>query len=54
MMQRGTGDAVIVGMTAFEYDDLDDDSTVLVLPGDTPLLRPETVSGLVAVPRERQ
>jgi bifunctional UDP-N-acetylglucosamine pyrophosphorylase/glucosamine-1-phosphate N-acetyltransferase len=47
-VQRGTGDAVMVGMTAFHDDDLDDDATVVVLPGDTPLLRPETVSELVA------
>jgi len=48
-VQRGTGDAVIVGLTAFEQDDVDDTSTVLVLPGDTPLLRAETLAGLVAV-----
>jgi bifunctional UDP-N-acetylglucosamine pyrophosphorylase / glucosamine-1-phosphate N-acetyltransferase len=46
-VQRGTGDAVIVGLTAFEHDDVDDTSTVLVLPGDTPLLRPETLTALV-------
>jgi bifunctional UDP-N-acetylglucosamine pyrophosphorylase/glucosamine-1-phosphate N-acetyltransferase len=43
--QRGTGDAVAVGLTGL-HDDLDDDD-VLVLPGDTPLLRPETVAALV-------
>ncbi|CAB4550139.1 MAG: NTP transferase domain-containing protein [Actinobacteria bacterium] len=47
-VQRGTGDAAMVGMTAIPGDDLDDDSTVIVLPGDTPLLRPETLEGLVA------
>ena len=46
-VQRGTGDAVIVGMTALHGDDVDDDSTVLVLPGDTPLLRAETIRSLV-------
>ena len=46
--QRGTGDAAACGMTAFPGDDLDDDSTVVVLPGDTPLLRPETLDELVA------
>jgi len=47
-VQRGTGDAVMVGMTAFSDDDLDDTSTVLIVPGDTPLLRPETLDALVA------
>jgi bifunctional UDP-N-acetylglucosamine pyrophosphorylase/glucosamine-1-phosphate N-acetyltransferase len=48
-VQRGTGDAVIVGMTAFDESfDIDDTSTVVVMPGDTPLLRAETVSALVA------
>jgi bifunctional UDP-N-acetylglucosamine pyrophosphorylase / glucosamine-1-phosphate N-acetyltransferase len=47
-VQRGTGDAVIVGMTAFESaDDVDDTSTVVVMPGDTPLLRAETITALV-------
>jgi bifunctional UDP-N-acetylglucosamine pyrophosphorylase/glucosamine-1-phosphate N-acetyltransferase len=46
-IQRGTGDAAMVGMTAIPGDDLDDDSTVLILPGDTPLLRPETLAQLV-------
>ena len=52
-VQRGTGDAVIVGMTALPDDDVDDDSTVVVLPGDTPLLRPETIGDLVARARGR-
>lgn len=46
--QRGTGDAAAYGMTAFPGDDLDDDSTIVVLPGDTPLLRLETLDELVA------
>ena len=45
--QRGTGDATMVGLADLPGDDLDDTSTVLVMPGDTPLLRPETVAGLV-------
>ena len=44
-MQRGTGDATSVGLTAFLDDD--DDGDVLVLPGDTPLLRTSTISALV-------
>jgi bifunctional UDP-N-acetylglucosamine pyrophosphorylase / glucosamine-1-phosphate N-acetyltransferase len=46
--QRGTGDAAARGMTAFPGDDLDDESTVVVVPGDTPLLQPETLEELVA------
>ena len=44
--QRGTGDAVSVALTAFAEDDLDD-SDVIVLPGDTPLLRAGTIATLV-------
>ena len=47
VVQRGTGDAVAVGLTAFPDDDPDDTSTVVVLPGDTPLLRPSTLVDLV-------
>ena len=46
--QRGTGDAAAIGMTAFPGDDLDDDSTVVVVPGDAPLLLPDTLDELVA------
>jgi bifunctional UDP-N-acetylglucosamine pyrophosphorylase/glucosamine-1-phosphate N-acetyltransferase len=45
--QNGTGDAAAIGMTAFPGDDYDDESTIVVLPGDTPLLRPETLCELV-------
>ncbi|MBI5088717.1 MAG: NTP transferase domain-containing protein, partial [Actinobacteria bacterium] len=48
-IQRGTGDAAMVGMSAIPGDDLDDESTIVILPGDTPLLRPETLAQLVAV-----
>jgi bifunctional UDP-N-acetylglucosamine pyrophosphorylase/glucosamine-1-phosphate N-acetyltransferase len=51
-VQRGTGDAVSVALTTFgdplDDDDDDDGIDVLVLPGDTPLLRPETLDELVA------
>jgi len=40
--QQGTGDATLVALTAFD-DDLEEDD-LLVLPGDTPLLRPETLA----------
>jgi bifunctional UDP-N-acetylglucosamine pyrophosphorylase/glucosamine-1-phosphate N-acetyltransferase len=45
-VQRGTGDAASVALTAFPDDDLDD-GDIVVLPGDTPLLRPETLASLV-------
>ena len=48
--QRGTGDAVAVGLTGLPDDDLGldaEDGDVVVLPGDTPLVRPETVDALV-------
>ena len=39
--QNGTGDAAAIGMTAFDGDDYDDDATIVILPGDTPLLEAE-------------
>jgi len=45
-VQRGTGDAVSAALTAFPDDDLDD-GDIVVLPGDTPLLRPPTLAALV-------
>lgn len=59
VVQRGTGDAVSVGLTALDQSvattaasdrlaEHDDMSTILVLPGDTPLLRRETIDNLVA------
>jgi bifunctional UDP-N-acetylglucosamine pyrophosphorylase/glucosamine-1-phosphate N-acetyltransferase len=49
-VQRGTGDAVSVALTTFPDDDRHDDDAgdVLVLLGDTPLLRASTVEALVA------
>ena len=45
---RGTGDAVLVALNAFPDGDEDaDESDVVVLPGDTPLLRPPTLAALV-------
>src|SRR3954462_13377033 len=49
-VQRGTGDATSVGLTVFPDDD-SGDGDVLVLPGDTPLLRASTIAALV---REHQ
>lgn len=46
-VQRGTGDAVSVGLTVFPTDEFDD-GDVLVLPGDTPLLRQSTVAAMIA------
>src|SRR3954463_7636374 len=49
-VQRGTGDAVSVALTAFPDDDLED-GEIVVLPGDTPLLRPATLAALVRAHR---
>jgi bifunctional UDP-N-acetylglucosamine pyrophosphorylase/glucosamine-1-phosphate N-acetyltransferase len=49
--QRGTGDAVAVGLTGLLHDD-GDEGDVVVLPGDTPLLRPATLAALVRVHRQ--
>lgn len=47
-VQRGTGDAVLVALTAFpDGDDDADETDIVVLPGDTPLLRPPTLAALV-------
>jgi bifunctional UDP-N-acetylglucosamine pyrophosphorylase/glucosamine-1-phosphate N-acetyltransferase len=48
-VQRGTGDAVLVALTAFP-DDVDD-GDIVILPGDTPLLRPPTLATLVRAHR---
>lgn len=53
-VQRGTGDAVSVGLTAFGDDELDADGDVIVLPGDTPLLRAATLAALVEHHRARE
>ena len=47
-VQRGTGDAAMVGLSGLADDPYDEPQDVLVLTADTPLLRPETLSALVA------
>ncbi len=47
---RGSADAALLGLNHF--DDFDDDGELIVMPADLPLLRPETLSELVAVHRE--
>jgi bifunctional UDP-N-acetylglucosamine pyrophosphorylase/glucosamine-1-phosphate N-acetyltransferase len=47
--QRGTGDALDVALSALPSDI----TRVLVLPGDTPLLRPETLAALLAIDPEQ-
>ncbi|UDY37701.1 bifunctional UDP-N-acetylglucosamine diphosphorylase/glucosamine-1-phosphate N-acetyltransferase GlmU [Dermatobacter hominis] len=44
-VQRGTGDAAMVGLVGLP--DEEDEGDVLVLPGDAPLLRPATIAELV-------
>jgi bifunctional UDP-N-acetylglucosamine pyrophosphorylase/glucosamine-1-phosphate N-acetyltransferase len=51
-VQRGTGDAVSVALTGFAPDDDADDGDIIVLPGDTPLLRPPTLAALVRLHRQ--
>ena len=51
-VQRGTGDAASVALTAFPTDDDSDDEDIVVLPGDTPLVRPSTLGTLVHAHRE--
>jgi len=48
--QRGTGDATAVALTGLPEGDEDGD--VVVLPGDTPLLRPPTLAALVRTHRK--
>jgi bifunctional UDP-N-acetylglucosamine pyrophosphorylase/glucosamine-1-phosphate N-acetyltransferase len=50
-VQRGTGDAVLVALTAFPDDDIDD-GDIVVLPGDAPLLRPPTLAALLRTHRK--
>ncbi|HLY84691.1 MAG TPA: sugar phosphate nucleotidyltransferase [Acidimicrobiales bacterium] len=50
-VQRGTGDAVSVALTVFPDDDVDDGGDIVILPGDTPLLRPATLAALVRAHR---
>lgn len=51
-VRRGTGDAVAVGLTGFEGDL--DEGELLVLPGDTPLVLPETLRRLVDQHRDQR
>ena len=51
-VQRGTGDAVSVALTGFPGDADDEDGDIIVLPGDTPLLRPPTLAKLVRAHRQ--
>jgi bifunctional UDP-N-acetylglucosamine pyrophosphorylase/glucosamine-1-phosphate N-acetyltransferase len=46
LSRTGTGDALAVGLTGLPHDD-EEVEDVVVLPGDTPLLRPQTLAALV-------
>ena len=50
LTRTGTGDALAVGLTGLPDDD-DEVEDVVVLPGDTPLLRPQTLAVLVRAHR---
>ncbi len=53
-VQRGTGDALMVALSAVPDDDLDDedDGELVVLPGDAPLIRSTTLARLLEAHRE--
>ena len=51
LARTGTGDALAVGLTGLPDDDDDEVEDVVVLPGDTPLLRPQTLAALVRAHR---
>jgi bifunctional UDP-N-acetylglucosamine pyrophosphorylase/glucosamine-1-phosphate N-acetyltransferase len=48
-VRRGTGDATLIGLVGIPDDE--EEADVIVLPGDTPLLRAETISALVSAHR---
>ena len=50
-VQRGTGDAASVALTAFT-DDPDVEGDVIIMPGDAPLVRAEVLARLATVHRE--
>jgi bifunctional UDP-N-acetylglucosamine pyrophosphorylase/glucosamine-1-phosphate N-acetyltransferase len=51
--QLGTGDAVAVGITGLPESLADADGDVVVLPGDTPLVRAPTLAALVRHHRDK-
>ena len=51
-VQRGTGDATAVALSAFSQDAGIDEDDVVVLVADVPLLRTETIKELVLLHRE--
>jgi bifunctional UDP-N-acetylglucosamine pyrophosphorylase / glucosamine-1-phosphate N-acetyltransferase len=52
VQQLGTGDAAAVALTGFPPELDLDDGDVVILPGDTPLVRPATLAALVRLHRE--
>ena len=50
-VQRGTGDAVSVALTAAYFDDHDLEDDLIVLPGDAPLISPDTLARLATAHR---
>ena len=53
LARTGTGDALAVGLTGLPVDD-EEGEDVVVLPGDTPLVRPQTLAALVRVHRAEE
>ena len=54
-VQRGTGDATMTGLNAFNdetYGDDDIETDIIVMPGDTPLVRTQTLLAMLAAHRD--
>ncbi len=51
-VQRGTGDAVSVSLTAAYFDELDGEDDLIVLPSDAPLIKAETLTKLATEHRD--
>lgn len=46
-VRDGTGGATMIGLSALDKDEIPKHSTIIVVPGDTPLLRTATLNALV-------
>ncbi len=49
-LERGSGDAVLIGLSGF--DDFNDDEDLVIVPADLPLLRPAVLERLITAHRD--